>query len=191
MPGLYRLPRRPLSWPQPRFCRLRESNSVSLSAVGIHSRKVSLLLRSKNNSCSSVDLKVRIFHRSEELARSAIFYSYTKHINGFAAMLEEEEATLISGWSSQHPDVISVFENTMKALHTTRSWDVMGGFLNKQGKAHPESIWARADYGDDIIVANFDTGSSSIPPSMPSFLPSFSVWIIFDGAAFPFERCVA
>ncbi|RWW81351.1 hypothetical protein BHE74_00010270 [Ensete ventricosum] len=75
----------------------------------------------------------------------------------------------------------------MKALHTTRSWDVMGGFLNKQGKAHPESIWARADYGDDIIVANFDTGSSSIPPSMPSFLPSFSVWIIFDGAAFPFE----
>ncbi|KAJ8470677.1 hypothetical protein OPV22_025020 [Ensete ventricosum] len=91
---------------------------------------------------------------SEELARSAIFYSYTKHINGFAAMLEEEEATLIS----EHPDVISVFENTMKALHTTRSWDVMGGFLNKQGKAHPESIWARADYGDDIIVANFDTG---------------------------------
>ncbi|XP_064975004.1 subtilisin-like protease SBT5.3 [Musa acuminata AAA Group] len=105
---------------------------------------------------------------SEELARSAIFYSYTKHINGFAAMLEEEEATLIS----EHPDVISVFENTMKSLHTTRSWDVMGGFLNRQGKAHPESIWAKANYGDDVIIANFDTGSSSIP-SMPSFVPSF------------------
>ncbi|URE20068.1 Peptidase inhibitor I9 [Musa troglodytarum] len=83
-------------------------------------------------------------------------------------MLEEEEATLIS----EHPDVVSVFENTMKTLHTTRSWDVMGGFLNRQGKAHPESIWAKADYGDDIIVANFDTGSSSVP-SMPSFLPPF------------------
>lgn len=73
---------------------------------------------------------------------------------------------------AEHPDVISVFENTMKTLHTTRSWDVMGGFLNRQGKAHPESIWAKANYGDDVIIANFDTGSSSIP-SMPSFVSSF------------------
>jgi len=29
---------------------------------------------------------------SEEKAKEAIIYSYNKHINGFAALLEEEEA---------------------------------------------------------------------------------------------------
>jgi hypothetical protein len=33
---------------------------------------------------------------SEEKAQDAIFYSYTKYINGFAATLEEEHATEIS-----------------------------------------------------------------------------------------------
>lgn len=33
---------------------------------------------------------------SEERAREAIFYSYKRHINGFAANLEDEEAAEIA-----------------------------------------------------------------------------------------------
>lgn len=33
---------------------------------------------------------------SKEKAQDAIFYSYTKHINGFAATLEDSEAAQIS-----------------------------------------------------------------------------------------------
>jgi hypothetical protein len=37
---------------------------------------------------------------SEEKAQDAIFYSYTKYINGFAATLEEKHAMEISSMSS-------------------------------------------------------------------------------------------
>jgi hypothetical protein len=33
---------------------------------------------------------------SEEKAKDAIIYSYNKHINGFAAILEDEEAAQIA-----------------------------------------------------------------------------------------------
>lgn len=35
-------------------------------------------------------------NNSNEKAKEAIFYSYTRHINGFSAMLEGEEAREIS-----------------------------------------------------------------------------------------------
>lgn len=34
---------------------------------------------------------------SNKSAKDVIFYSYTRHINGFAAILEEEEAADIAG----------------------------------------------------------------------------------------------
>jgi hypothetical protein len=37
-----------------------------------------------------------VYACSEEKAQDAIFYSYTKYINGFAATLEEEDAMEIS-----------------------------------------------------------------------------------------------
>ncbi|GAB2275024.1 hypothetical protein Dimus_009792 [Dionaea muscipula] len=85
-------------------------------------------------------------------AKDAIFYSYTKHINGFAAMLEQEEATNIA----KHPSVISVFLSKGKKLHTTHSWSFMG--LEDNGDVPPDSIWRKARYGEDTIVANLDTG---------------------------------
>lgn len=36
------------------------------------------------------------FIHSNESAKDVIFYSYTRHINGFAAILEEEEAAEIA-----------------------------------------------------------------------------------------------
>ena len=37
-----------------------------------------------------------IYIYSKDKAKDAIFYSYTRHINGFAAFLEDEEAAQIA-----------------------------------------------------------------------------------------------
>ncbi|KAI4299848.1 hypothetical protein L6164_033270 [Bauhinia variegata] len=90
--------------------------------------------------------------RSLEKAKEAIFYSYNRHINGFAAMLEEEEAEEIA----KNPKVVSVFSNKMNKLHTTRSWQFLG--LEKDGIVPKDSIWEKASYGEDIIIGNLDSG---------------------------------
>ncbi|XP_060188842.1 subtilisin-like protease SBT5.3 isoform X2 [Lycium barbarum] len=90
---------------------------------------------------------------STEKAKEAIFYSYTKHINGFSAMLKDEEAAEIS----KHPQVVSVFENRGRKLHTTRSWNFMG--LENSGVIHPSSLWKKARFGEDTIIGNLDTGA--------------------------------
>ncbi|XP_058083784.1 subtilisin-like protease SBT5.3 isoform X2 [Magnolia sinica] len=92
------------------------------------------------------------FVGSKEKAKNAIFYSYTKYVNGFAAKLEAEEADEIS----KHPDVISVFRNKMAKPHTTRSWEFLG--LEKNGKIPETSLWQKARFGEDIIIGNLDYG---------------------------------
>ncbi|KAK4557311.1 hypothetical protein RGQ29_007181 [Quercus rubra] len=89
---------------------------------------------------------------SNDKAKEAIFYSYTRHINGFAAILNEEEAALIS----KHPNVVSVFLNKGRRLHTTRSWDFLG--LERDGVVPLGSIWQKARFGEDTIIGNLDTG---------------------------------
>ncbi|XP_058114774.1 subtilisin-like protease SBT5.3 [Magnolia sinica] len=89
---------------------------------------------------------------SKEKAQDAIFYSYKRSINGFAANLEEEEANAIS----KHPDVVSVFLNKGRKLHTTRSWQFLG--LERDGRVPHESLWQRARFGEDTIIGNLDTG---------------------------------
>ncbi|KAM5582766.1 subtilisin-like protease SBT5.4 [Rosa sericea] len=110
---------------------------------------------------SSVDLVfVRNFHynflgsflRSNKRAKDVIFYSYTRHINGFAAILEEEEAAQIA----KDPNVISVFLNKGRKLQTTRSWNFLG--LERNGLIPSDSIWKKARFGEDTIIANIDTG---------------------------------
>ncbi|XP_059310384.1 subtilisin-like protease SBT5.4 [Lycium ferocissimum] len=92
------------------------------------------------------------FLGSTEKAKDAIFYSYKRHINGFAAMLEDDQV----GEIQRHPSVISVFLNKARKLHTTRSWEFM--MLEKNGGVHPSSLWKKARFGEDIIIANLDTG---------------------------------
>ncbi|CAN4104400.1 unnamed protein product [Withania somnifera] len=91
---------------------------------------------------------------STEKGKEAIFYSYTKHINGFSAMLDDEEAAEIS----KHPKVVSVFENRARKLHTTRSWNFLG-LENSDGIIQPSSIWKKARFGEDTIIGNLDTGA--------------------------------
>ncbi|KAJ1290126.1 hypothetical protein BS78_02G218800 [Paspalum vaginatum] len=90
---------------------------------------------------------------SEARARDAIFYSYTRHINGFAATLEEGEAAELS----RHPRVVSVFPNRGHPLHTTRSWEFLG-MEEEGGRVRPGSIWAKARFGQGVVIGNLDTG---------------------------------
>ncbi|CAN8253326.1 unnamed protein product [Cochlearia groenlandica] len=92
------------------------------------------------------------FLGSHQNAKDAIFYSYKRHINGFAAVLDDNEAAEIA----KHPDVVSVFLNKGRKLHTTHSWDFM--LLEKNGVVHKSSLWTKAGFGQDTIVANLDTG---------------------------------
>lgn len=90
---------------------------------------------------------------SEQKARDAIYHSYHNHINGFAAVLEEEEAAEIA----RHPNVLSVFPDKGRKKHTTNSW----GFLmlnNYEGRIQRDSLWKKANFSEDIIIANLDTG---------------------------------
>lgn len=92
------------------------------------------------------------FLGSHDTAKDAIFYSYTRHINGFAATLDDQVAARIA----DHPKVVSVFLNQGRKLHTTRSWDFLG--LEHDGVVPPNSIWKKARYGEDTIIGNLDTG---------------------------------
>ncbi|CAN4106651.1 unnamed protein product [Withania somnifera] len=89
----------------------------------------------------------------KEKAKDAIFYSYKRHINGFAAVLDDDQVEEIQ----RHPSVVSVFLNKARKLHTTRSWEFMR--LEKNGVIHPSSLWKKAEFGQDIIIANLDTGA--------------------------------
>ncbi|XP_059449904.1 subtilisin-like protease SBT5.3 [Corylus avellana] len=92
------------------------------------------------------------FLGSHAMAKESIFYSYTRHINGFAARFDDQVAAQIA----KHPKVVSIFLNKGRKLHTTRSWDFLG--LEHDGVIAKNSIWDKARYGEDSIIANLDTG---------------------------------
>lgn len=47
-------------------------------------------------------------------------------------------------------------ESKMLKLHTTRSWDFMD--MERDGQILPDSIWKHAKFGQDVIIANLDSG---------------------------------
>ncbi|XP_031284041.1 subtilisin-like protease SBT5.3 isoform X1 [Pistacia vera] len=91
------------------------------------------------------------FLGSGDNPQDAIFYSYTRHINGFAAKLDDAVAAEIA----KHPKVVSVFLNQGRKLHTTHSWEFLG--LEHGGRIPANSIWNKARYGEDTIIGNLDT----------------------------------
>ncbi|KAF5787374.1 putative tripeptidyl-peptidase II [Helianthus annuus] len=123
---------------------------------------------------------------SKDKAKDAIFYSYTRHINGFAAILEDEEAAQIA----KHPRVVSVFLNRGRKLHTTRSWDFMG--LEDNGIISSSSIWKKARFGENTIIGNLDTGvwpeSKSFSDDGMGVIPSKWKGVCQNGADASF-RC--
>uniref|UniRef100_A0A0E0GX90 Subtilisin-like protease n=1 Tax=Oryza nivara TaxID=4536 RepID=A0A0E0GX90_ORYNI len=86
------------------------------------------------------------------------------------------------------PDVVSVRENHIHQLHTSRSWDFLG-----MDYRQPNGLLAKAKYGEDIIIGVLDTG---ITPESPSFTddgygPPPSKWkgICQVGPSFEAKSC--
>ncbi|KAF7833281.1 Subtilisin-like protease SBT5.3 [Senna tora] len=121
--------------------------------LGSHSHNPELLSSSDFNLITQSHYEfLGSFLGSSGKAKESIFYSYTRHINGFAANLEEDVAAEIA----RHPKVMSVFLNKGRKLHTTRSWEFMG--LQHNGVIPSSSIWKKARFGEDVIIGNLDTG---------------------------------
>ncbi|KAJ4780620.1 hypothetical protein LUZ62_064877 [Rhynchospora pubera] len=104
---------------------------------------------------------------SEEEARRSILYSYKNSINGFAALLSDEEAEILSA----REEVISAYPSEAKwAPHTTRSWEFLTDYegLNQRGFGFLENDWqpSKANHGKDVIVGMLDSG---IWPESKSF----------------------
>ncbi|XP_071700446.1 subtilisin-like protease SBT4.15 [Rutidosis leptorrhynchoides] len=90
----------------------------------------------------------------EIVARESKLHSYGRSFNGFVANLLPQEADQLL----QREGVLSVFPNTIRPLHTTRSWDFMGMPL----KGTKRNLKVESN----LIIGVIDTG---IWPESPSF----------------------
>ncbi|XP_015961565.1 subtilisin-like protease SBT4.14 isoform X2 [Arachis duranensis] len=86
-------------------------------------------------------------------AQESMVYSYTNSFNAFAAKLSENEAKKLS----EMDEVLLVFRNQYRKLHTTRSWNFIG---------LPVTAKRRLQFESDIVVGVLDTG---ITPESQSF----------------------
>ncbi|KAF4391377.1 hypothetical protein G4B88_016687 [Cannabis sativa] len=121
--------------------------------MGTHSHGVNPTSDDLEKATKSHHTLLGSYLGSEEKAKDAIFYSYNRHINGFAAILDDIEAQEIQ----KHPNVVSVFLSKELKLHTTHSWEFLGLERNS-GRVPSKSIWTKARFGEDVIIANLDSG---------------------------------
>ncbi|KAL6603008.1 hypothetical protein ACP70R_043369 [Stipagrostis hirtigluma subsp. patula] len=95
---------------------------------------------------------------SLEKAQASHVYTYSSSFLGFAAKLNKEQAMKLA----EMPDVVSVFPNTKRKLHTTHSWDFMGLSTDAEGEVPGLST----NNQENVIIGFIDTG---IWPESPSF----------------------
>ncbi|KAJ9675081.1 hypothetical protein PVL29_024149 [Vitis rotundifolia] len=94
---------------------------------------------------------------------NALVHSYRHGFSGFAAHLTEEEVRSIA----QKPGVVSVFEDPVLQLHTTRSWDFLHYQTDLETDSKPGSDGDSQSSGQaDTIIGILDTG---IWPESESF----------------------
>ncbi|WOK98823.1 hypothetical protein Cni_G07535 [Canna indica] len=128
-----------------------------------------LALLTTANSDHAMDKKTYIF-RVEHRAKPSVFpthadwyasaafsdgavdplpllHVYDTIFHGFSASLSPARATALAA----HPNVLAVFEDRLRRLHTTRSPQFLG-LRNQVG------LWSDSDYGSDVIIGVLDTG---------------------------------
>ncbi|XP_037406572.1 subtilisin-like protease SBT5.6 [Triticum dicoccoides] len=88
---------------------------------------------------------------SQEEARTSLLYSYKHTLNGFAALLSEEEATKLS----ERTEVVSTFRSDGRwSPHTTRSWE----FVGLEEGLSQGWLPSGAHAGENVIVGMLDSG---------------------------------
>ncbi|MQL75643.1 hypothetical protein Taro_008014 [Colocasia esculenta] len=95
---------------------------------------------------------------SMKKARESHVYSYSNGFRGFAAKLTEEQALAMADM----PDVVSVFPNSRRQLHTTHSWDFMGLAPDEAMEIPGFSTKNQ----ENVVIGFIDTG---VWPESPSF----------------------
>ncbi|PKA56013.1 Subtilisin-like protease [Apostasia shenzhenica] len=142
-----------------------ESQQLKISAV---------YMGAVPHASSENELKERHLHllasvlQWGESVEKYLLFQYKKGFSGFAARLAEEEAAAIR----DRPGVVSVFEEPIYQLHTTRSWD----FLQQTSVETDGSNVAAGGTsgGSDTIIGLLDTGKifMRIWPESESFSDS-------------------
>ncbi|XP_037413982.1 subtilisin-like protease SBT5.6 [Triticum dicoccoides] len=88
---------------------------------------------------------------SEEEARASLLYSYKHSLNGFAALLSDDEATKLS----ERTEVVSTFRSDGRwSPHTTRSWE----FVGLEEGLSKGWLPSGAHTGENVIVGMLDSG---------------------------------
>lgn len=92
---------------------------------------------------------------SEEEARASLLYSYKHSLNGFAALLSDDEATKLS----ERTEVVSTFRSDGRwSPHTTRSWEFVGLEEGFRGLDSGDWLPSGAHAGENVIVGMLDSG---------------------------------
>lgn len=122
------------TWPWIVFSWLQSSDRIPLWVSGIFLRKVCKIVHNQHEHDQPSILFLffcllkclSLFPCSSNTAKESIFYSYTRHINGFAATLEEEVASEIASQNSEtfspsasSSSVFSVFQFFFSHILTT------------------------------------------------------------------------
>ncbi|KAF8403248.1 hypothetical protein HHK36_011349 [Tetracentron sinense] len=128
-----------------------EAGTASIDAVDHHHNLLSSAIGEKSVFWALL-LMFCFILISEKIARESRIHSYGKSFSGFAARLLPHEAERLKETDS----VVSVFPNTRRKLHTTRSWDFIG---------MPQRLKRNTQIESNTIVGVFDTGIASDAPS--------------------------
>ncbi|CAD5179446.1 unnamed protein product [Musa acuminata subsp. malaccensis] len=132
---------------------------------------------------------LRSVKNSEEEALNSLVYSYKHSINGFAALLTEEEAAKLSAME----EVVSAFPGEARwSPHTTRSWEFI---IQEEGLRGWEMEWmtSKAKLGKEVIVGVVDSGvwpeSQSFSDAGMGPIPERWKGICQEGDAFESLNC--
>eukprot|EP00252_Welwitschia_mirabilis_P001655 TRINITY_DN1156_c0_g1_i14.p1 TRINITY_DN1156_c0_g1~~TRINITY_DN1156_c0_g1_i14.p1 ORF type:complete len:729 (+),score=123.35 TRINITY_DN1156_c0_g1_i14:264-2450(+) len=133
----------------------------------------------------SHQLLASVHNGSLEKAKLSMVYNYNHGFRGFSAQLTKKQAALLA----KMPEVISVFPNKLRKLHTTYSWEFLG-MPNDISLGMPSD---NTRPQEDVIIGFIDTG---IWPESPSFsdhemspVPSRWKGICQSGEGFPTSKC--